>query len=232
MTDALAPHTLLLPADYELLGLLRQAQDLLSMVAAAEVDSHEDPDEDEPWQLPEPIAGGLSSEVMSRLAADAHAELRPDTDTTPSDARLYAPDGRYEHLPLRLVPLEPTDRDLLADTLQVCRQALEPHDELEAEQRGLLDDLRDVLEGVDLDSTPWPGGAPPRARDKLVPLTRVCELVTQQPDDNTQVMIEVLAHADGHDVVLTANQEAAYQRVATRLNAALAGGDPLDRWSW
>lgn len=83
-----------------------------------------------------------------------------------------------------------------------------------------------------MDSTPWPGGAPIRARDTFVPLGRVGELVGHHPDEDTQVLTEVLVQADGQDVVLTADQEAACQRVATRLNAALAGGDPLDRWSW
>lgn len=227
MTDPLAPHSLLLPADYELLNLLRQAHDLLSMVTAAEEDSQEEPDEPDPWQLPEPIAGGLATDVLTRLAADAHTELSPHTDTTPSDARLYAPDGHSEHMPLRLVPLDPTDRDLLADTLQACRQALDPHEEVESERRQLLDDLRDVLEGVDLDAAAWPNGAPIRATDKLVPLARICELVTQQPDEDTQVITAVLARADGKDVVLNAAQEAAYQRVAYRLNATLTGGSPV-----
>lgn len=225
-------ETTLLPADYELLGLLRQAQDLLSMVTAAEADSHEDPDEDQPWQLPDPLAGGQAADVLARLAADAHAELGPEADLSSSDARLYAPDGRYEHLPLRVVALDPSDRTILATTVQICRQALEPHEDVEATRRQTLDDLRDLLGDVDLDSGPWPDGAPIRASDKLVPLVRLVELVTQPPDEDAQVLTEVLAQADGQDVVLTAEQEAIYQRVATRLNTALAGGNPLDRWSW
>ena len=55
--------------------------------------------------------------------------------------------------------------------------------------------------------------------------------MTEEPDDDTRALTEVVTAA-GDQVTLTEAQEAAYQRVANRFNRLLTGSDPLHRYEF
>jgi hypothetical protein len=61
--------------------------------------------------------------------------------------------------------------------------------------------------------------------------SRVLAVLTLAPDDDTRLLVDRLTSAlAGADVTLTMTEEAAYQRLATRLNLLLAAGDPITRY--
>jgi hypothetical protein len=61
----------------------------------------------------------------------------------------------------------------------------------------------------------------------------VLAVLALSPDDDTRRLAARLTTAPpGSDVVLTVTEEAAYQRVASRLNLLLASASPIDRYKY
>jgi hypothetical protein len=100
--------TRLLPdLDDELTAALAHVEELLLEVAA-----WEDDDPDTAW--PPPLAGAQALAAVRRIwdaVAPAQGERAAKAGRT---GRLLAPDGRYEHAPLRLVDVGQADIDALA----------------------------------------------------------------------------------------------------------------------
>lgn len=171
-------------------------------------------DPDDPVRLPPPIAARRGLEAVNHL----QAALTPSQHRTADGARLLAPlrnpgshTGHYEHLPITLIRLA-------ADTLETFRRLL-----ADLDPRNATFDVIDAAEQV----THAYGTT---HRDLVADLERLHTLLTLDWDDDARLLAPRLADRDhGRDVYLTDAEEAAYQRLADRLNAA-AGGDALARW--
>lgn len=225
MRIAPAPRRIVvLPDDTMVLELLDQAEQLLEVVSACEQDAVEDPDEPTPWRLPAPIADGLATSALARVASALHAHLSPPGVPT-QPPRLWAPDRRYEHLPLRRVPLHARDAETLAAAARVCHQALTDPSHAEPDQRVLFDDLRELMGSIDRDPTFDP-------RVGAVPALAGLAALTAELDGDLAQLAGLLAEAGPTDLVLSVEAEQAYQRVADWMNSTLSGGDPLERWAW
>lgn len=234
MTDnGASPALRLVPDTDELYLLWQQAEDVLMWLRNSEADA--DPGE-ERWLLPEPIADGRADEALGRVLDDLREYLDvvqyPPPENGTGRPRLLAPDGRYEHLPLRAVRLDPADLHLLAGAVAVINQALSPAaDKQEADEDQCLVDLLELLSCMEPDSALWP--AIPRRltpSELLRPLARLVAVLDLAPDRDTQMLTDALRAHPEEDLVLTAAQESAYQRVAGRINLLLADADPVSRY--
>jgi hypothetical protein len=133
--------------------------------------------------------------------------------------RLYAPDGRYEHLPLRFAEIDPDD---LA-TLAAATRAL-GHDLAARPHGDTADILGDYARGRD-------GYTRTSPAELVTRLARVHGLLDLGWTDDTVLLRGRLAGADG-DVVLDVAAEAAYQRTADQLNGMWTAGSGLDRYRY
>lgn len=61
-------------------------------------------------------------------------------------------------------------------------------------------------------------------------LARALGVLDLAVTDDTRLLVGLLEVAPGADVVLTPAQEAAYDRLADRINVMWAGGSVIDRW--
>lgn len=182
----------------DLLDELAQVEDLLLALAPR-------PGED---------TTGLPAGLRDRAAADAvgrlAAAIRPTQGFGPP--RWLAPDGRYEHTPLRFVHVYAGDVEALAAAAAALGAALHRGDDVVVQ----------VLEQFSAgDRTP---------ADEVERAARVAGLLDL---DSTPDGLELLTAADSAgetDLVLSGPLEAAYQRTADRLNAMWAVGDRLSRW--
>ncbi|MEV0149874.1 MULTISPECIES: hypothetical protein [unclassified Nonomuraea] len=152
--------------------------------------------------LPEPLAGGTALAALRRLwGAVAPTQGRHGSAACPA-GRLYAPGGRVEHVPVRLVDVDPID----VATLSAAAAALGRGASGAGPVRAALTDCRADRPGVDL-------VAVAAGFSGLLDLADTGESI---------VLRERLAAAGpGVDVVLTPVQENAYQATAERLNAML-----------
>ncbi len=193
----------------ELTAALAHIEELLLEVAAWEKDVP-----DAAW--PAPLAGGQALEAARRIW-DAVA---PTQDKRAASAghtgRLFAPDGRYEHLPLRLVDVDQADVDALAKAAAIFG---DPH---------AADHVRQALaHGADI--------AYRRDDDEACTLlvmtaAQLAGLLDLAPDQDTGILAGMAGGDPRADIVLTAEGEAAYQRYATRANRMWSLGDPLSRY--
>lgn len=199
----------LLPDDEGFWVLLERGEEplLLQMALAEEAER----DGDQPYRLPVPIGDRVALEAYHRVQdVLAHHRRQPR-------GRLLGPDGRYDHLPLLLVDLPVEDLEVLDAALQALNRAL----------AGDEPDLAEVL--VDL-ADGW-GAWKTTPADLVGDYSRVLAVLTLAPDDDTRLLVDRLTSAvAGADVTLTITEEAAYQRLATRLNLLLAAGDPITRY--
>jgi hypothetical protein len=165
-------------------------------------------DSDQPYQLPGPIADRVALHAYHRVQ-DVLARHRRQPR-----GRLLGPDGRYDHLPLLLVELPDADLEVLDGALQALNRALAGHEPDLAE---LLADVADAWRTT--------------AAELVGDYSRVMAVLALSPDDDTRRLAgRLAARATDDDLVLTMAEEAAYQRLATRLNLLLAAGDPIARY--
>ena len=120
-------------------------------------------------------------------------------------------------MPLLLVDLPDEDLEILDGALQALNRALVGDEPDLAE---LLADVADAWRTT--------------AADLVGEYSRVLAVLALSPDDDTRRLVDrlTIAASSADDVVLTVTEEAAYQRLATRLNLLLAAGDPIDRYKY
>ncbi len=165
---------------------------------------------------PAALGGG----VALRRVADT---VRP-TQTDPGTAtggRLLGPDGRYEHVPLRFVRVREADIDALSSAAAalgkpVRTEAVSDALRLHAGHRALDREFPD----------------PDAALVALVaPVAGVLDLEWTRDTELLRARLDQPVDAAG-DVVLTAAEETAYQRVMTRFNRMWTLADPVDRFAY
>jgi hypothetical protein len=201
----------------ELCHALGQVEELLLTLSAWE----DDPDG--LAELPAPLAARVALEALNRVqdAIQPTQTLpgRPD----PVGGRLLGPDGRYEHRPLRLVPIDPDDLRVLDEAAAQLGQALatNPHGEL----------AEAMAAGAEAAASTF--GPTPEPVELVTALARalgVLDLAATDSAGDTRVLAELVLKAAGADVVLSPTAEAAYQRLADRYNTMWADRDGTDRF--
>lgn len=209
--------------DDELVYVLNQAEELLLTLRAWESDP------DAPAVLPDPLAAGGALDALHRLQ-DAITPTQTRTTlagqqlpATVGPALLLGPDGRYEHRPLRLVTLAQADLDLLAAATATMGHALAaaPAGEL-AEALGAG---AEAACSLTYGSTPTPV-------DIVTGLTRALGVLDLAPDADTELLTSLLAVPPTAAVTLTPAADAAYARLADRINTMWADGSDLDRFGY
>jgi hypothetical protein len=196
--------------DDELTTALAHAEELLLEVLALE-------DDDPGATWPAPLAGQQALTALRRIW-DAVAPTQGERAAAAGHTgRLLAPDGTYEHAPLRLAAVDQDDVAVLAAAAAVFADPRAPGDVRTALEHGA-----DIAYGADDD----------QACTRLVmAVARLAELLALPPDRDTEILTALIqAAAPGQDIVLSADGEAAYQRYATRANRAWTGGNPLTRY--
>jgi hypothetical protein len=200
----------LLPDEEDFWVLLARGEEPLLLQLAVAEDAERG--SDRPWRLPAPIADRAALAAYQRVQDAVGRQRRQPR------GRLLGPDGRYEHLPLLVVELPDEDLEILDGALQALNRAL----------AGQEPDLTELL--VDLDG--W-GAWDMTPANMVGDYSRVLAVLTLAPDDDTRRLVDRLATAPGGaDVVLSATEEPAYQRLATRLNLVLADASPIDRFKY
>ncbi len=165
---------------------------------------------------PAALGGGVALQALRRVADTVRpTQNDPETATGP---RLLGPDGRYEHVPLRFVRVRAAD----IDALSAAAAALgEP-----ARTEAVTDALR--------------LHAGHRAQDREFPdpdaalVARVAGVLDLEWTSDTKLLRARLGQPGdaAGDVVLTAAEETAYQRVVTRFNRRWTLGSPFDRFAY
>jgi hypothetical protein len=219
-TDQRGTRRLVPDLDVELVFVLNQVEEVLLTLSAWESDP------DNPAVLPAPLAGRRALEALNRVQGlIAPTQTRTDRagaaiPVTVGPARLLGPDGRYEHRALRLVALDQADLDLLAAAAGEMGRALavDPHGELAdaisagAEAAGAAD-------------------RPPLAPTEVVAgLARVLSVLDLAVTDDTAPLTARVEVQAGADVVLSLAEEAAYARLADRINTMWADRSGINRF--
>lgn len=223
MTDHEHQEPRLVPDDEALGGLLRRADTLLETLAINLEDSQEDP---EPWRFPAPLADRTAVDAMDRVADAVRAQSTTWWQDNPEGPWLYAPDGRYQHTPVRGVLIDPQDLATLEAAVHTCMRALTPG---AAQGDPALADLAEVIGQVELDDDHIGQQPPITGRQALDALARLVALLDLAPDADTQTLTTLVTD-QATDIVLTEQQEAAYQRMANRWIALISDADPLHRY--
>ncbi|MET9343286.1 hypothetical protein [Nonomuraea sp. NPDC003804] len=165
--------------------------------------------------LPSPLAHGAALAALRRLWRAVAPTQGRRAVRARLGGRLYAPGGRIEHVPLRLVDIDPVDVATLsaaAAALGTCARGDRPGDGTPGHTsepgsdtvRDVLDAARKELSGAEL----------------VVVAAGVSGLLDLADTAESIVLRERLAAAGpGADVVLTPAQEAAYRATADRLDA-------------
>lgn len=208
--------TRLLPdLDDELTHALRQLEELLLTLALWE----DGPDA--PLALPAPLADRQALQALERVAAVVTpTQTRAEATAPPGCGRLLGPDGHYEHMPLRLVEVDEQDLAVLAAAAAVLGRELatRPHGELaEAMEAGA-------------DAARGDYGPAPTPVQLVETLARVHGLLDLAMTADTELLTARIAGAGRDDVVLTAAEAAAYERIADRFNGMWTLSDPLSRF--
>lgn len=199
--------------DDELTVAAERVEELLLTFAGWEAEDVDQADA-EPLVLPAPLADRRALEALRRVwDAVARTQGRRAAEAGVT-GRMLGPDGRYEHVPLRLVDVDQAD----VDALSAAARALgDPRAD---------DDVRDAL-----DQTAGAYGIEPA--ELVATAARIAGLLDLEPTADSRLLAGLLAGAGpADDLVLDAAGEAAYQRLATRFNAMWALSSPLDRWAY
>jgi hypothetical protein len=213
--------------DGELLADLDRLEELLLNLAGWEAEAAE-PGGDG-WTSPGPLAGDSALAALNRIQAalrptqtrtarDEHGHPR---DVPPDGPAWYAADGRYELAPLSFVPLPVADVALLG---QVAAELGRPNGD---------PDVAELVEQMDAALPPTVNAGERERRGLVATAARVHGLLDLAPTEDTVVLHEAHHRAAGNTdrLVLTAEQEAAYHRTVSRINAMATLGDPLTRWA-
>ncbi len=168
---------------------------------------------------PAALGGGVALQALRRVA-DTVRPTQTDPDTW-TGGRLLGPDGRYEHVPLRFIRVRATD----VDALSAAAAALGEPVRTEA----VTDALR-LHAGHRAQDRKFPD--PDVALVALV--ARVAGVLDLESTRDTELLRARLDQpvAAAGDVVLTAAEETAYQRVITRFNRMWTLGDPVERFTY
>lgn len=189
----------------ELTHVLGQVEELLLTFAVWE--------SEDGVELPIPFARGRALAAL-RDIRDAVRPTQSLDGREPVPGRLLAPDGRYEHLPLRFVRIPGAQLDLLEHAAQLLAD-LHAHDDLD-------EALVAHAEAYATTAAELIGG-----------LSRAVSMLTLAWDDDVRTLRDaVTAHPSTTDVVLSPAEEAAYQRVADRLNRLWSYGSGVDRFRY
>jgi hypothetical protein len=201
-------RTVLVPdLDGEPLATLVQLEELLLMLP--------DDNEEDPVELPEPVAGDQALEAVRRLW-DA---LRP-TQQSPGSrpGRRLGPDGKHEHVPLVPTELDAADLDVLGRTARALADTSPATDLGEA--------LHETARGGGAKFGTGPHATPAALVEGLIRLHGLLDL---ELTDDARALLPRLQASLSEDVVLTPGEETAYARTANRINTMWTGS-ALDRW--
>lgn len=205
-----APARLIPDLDDEITTALAHVEELLLEVAAWE-------DEDPETQWPAPLAGGEALDAVRRLW-DSIAPVQGKGATEAGlTGELRAPDGRYEHVPLRLIDVDAADVDRLAEAAKIFGAPSAPH-----HVATVLEHTAAALYGDLL----WPTGDSPQPR-LVMTIAKLAGLLDLHPDDDTALLTRIITGQRDNTITLTPDAEAAYQRFSRRANAMWALSDPL-----
>ncbi|MGN9840643.1 hypothetical protein ACTMTI_21225 [Nonomuraea sp. H19] len=161
--------------------------------------------------LPGPLANGTALTALRRLWQAVAPTQGRRAAAARLAGRLYAPDGRVEHVPLRLVDVDPID----VATLSAAAAALG----LAAAGEGVVREALEAGAGM-ARGTPEAGGADLPGTNLVTAAAGISGLLDLADTAESIVLRERLAAAGpGADVVLTPAEEEAYQVTASRLNA-------------
>lgn len=192
----LGPRVVLVPdLGEELARAVGELERLLLVLRAAESVGSE---------LPGPLADGTALTALRRLWRAVGPTQGRRAAASRLAGRLYAPGGRVELVPLRLVDVDPID----VATLSAAAAALG----LGAYGKGVVRQALDAV-ATDLPATELVSAA-----------ARISGLLDLADTPDSIVLRERLAAAGpGADVVLTPEAERAYQATADRLNTMWPG---------
>ncbi|MER5641887.1 hypothetical protein ABT095_33745 [Kitasatospora sp. NPDC002227] len=177
-----------------------------------------DVDPEEQWQIPPTLDGAAVYEAWSRILGALPTALRERAwaktyDPQPGELKLYAPDGKYEHAALYAATIARADVDQLANLLGHLRQAL-AGDPGAGDLEQILEDTADFRSGHLRDVS---------VEDVVQSVAAAVSVLQQQPDADTGLLLAVVEPAEpGARIVLTDEQEQAYQRVIHRFIANTA----------
>ncbi|MFI0453677.1 hypothetical protein [Actinomadura sp. 6N118] len=213
----MSARTVLIPdLDEEITHALTALEEVLLTLDGAEADG---------MPVPGALAGGAALAAVRRLWSVLAPTQGDRARRAGLTGRLLAPDGRHEHIPLRVVDVEAADVDQLA---AAARALGDPHaDEL----------VHDAVDEVG-DAVFQPGDMRAGVGRRLVVAIAALAGVLDLADTPAAVMLRdrlaAAAHADGPaaDVVLTEAEERAYGETVTRINQMWSQGDPLQRWAY
>lgn len=168
-----------------------------------------------------PLVLSAAAEAVARL----HRAVVPSQGLSgqPGRGRLLAPYGRYEHLPMSQIEIDPGDIDVVAEVTDLLSTCPAPR---------AVTNVADAVASELL--RPLPGCLAPVAdrAATFAHLQRAVALLQVTAPGETAIDIAVLRWpltlaASGLDVALTEAQEAAYQRLASQFNAIWADGSAL-----
>jgi hypothetical protein len=207
--DGTVTARLLPDLDDELTAVLTHVEELLLEVAAWEED-----DPDTVW--PPPLACGQALEAVRRIWEEVAPTQGERSAKAGRTGRLLAPDGRYEHAPLRLADVGQADVDALA----IAAAAFgDPH---------APDHVRQALEhsvGI-----AYHDDGDQACTRLVMAVAQLAGLLGLAPDRDSEMLAALVDGQAADDVVLTLDGEAAYQRYATRANHVWTLADPLARY--
>ncbi len=165
------------------------------------------------------LGGGVALQALRRVADTVGlTQTDPETGSGPG---LLGPDGRYEHVPLRFVRVRAAD----VDALSAAAAALGEPGRAEA----VTDALR-LHAGHRAQDRQFPD--PVAALVALVArVAGVLDLEWTRDAEMLRDRLDRPVDAAG-DVVLTAAEETAYQRVVARFNRMWTLADPVDRLTY
>lgn len=205
MTSRLIPDL-----DDELTAALGQIEELLLVFGLWE----DEDDPDDPVELPVPLADRAALAAVNRIQTAVYPTQGERAAAAGATGRLLGPDGRYEHVPLRLVDVDQADVDTLSAAARLLGNPRHTQD---------IDDGLDAGAGrTDLTRT-----------ELVVTIARVAGLLDLAATDDTRLLAGLLAGVGpADDLVLNPAGEVAYQRTVDRLNAMWADSNPLTRWAY
>jgi len=187
-------------------NVLTVVEEILLTLRGWEADAALDPDDE--LQLPAPFADGRALAAAHRVQ-DA---LRGTQDIDPGQrGGLYGPGGRYEHTPLTIVSVEVVDvEDLAAVAAGIGSPTV-------------VEAVQDATEAI----TAAYRTTRTDVAEQLARLTGLLDLAWSTEAELLAPRIR--ATAQKTTVWPTDEEEAAYQRLVTRLNT-MATGSAVDRW--
>ncbi|MDT7788146.1 MAG: hypothetical protein QOF58_6565 [Pseudonocardiales bacterium] len=209
----------LIPFDDALVGVIKKGEELLACL-----DNGEDLPPDQQWDLPPIFAGHAALEALGVLIEQLRPHL-PWFGDEPDSPRITGSDGRYQHMGLRVVQLDPTAIVTLRTAATVCIDALDLNTRRTAPNESQLTDLVDAIDQIQHETVADGATFDAARHAAIAPLLRLVTVLDNDTDD-TRLLIEVLRDRH-HDIVLSYEQDQAYRRNARVMVKALTDANPL-----